>query len=105
MSRITLIMIVLFAWPATSVRAWPHKRGQRANVQFLATSTVISSTWFWNEGTYLAELNSLRSNELLLARIADAYPSEAPPLSREVLRAESGAAPRSSMARFTAATT
>jgi len=88
-SRIATILLII-AMTAGTAEAWPHHHGHRVHVRFLATSTVIRSTWFWNEDTYLAELNFPRSNESVLVRLIDAYPSEAPPLARQVLQSDAG---------------
>lgn len=83
-------LAVLSTLTSVPVGAWPHKQGQKVRVRFLATSTIIRSTWYWNEDTYLAELSIPRSSESILVRVVDEYPNEAPPLSRGVLTAASG---------------
>lgn len=85
----TAVVIATFTAPAG---AWPHERGQKAQVRFLATGTLIRSTWTWNEDTYLAELTLTASAEPLLVRLIDSYPNEAPPLSRAVLTSSTGTA-------------
>lgn len=74
----------------TATAAWPHKQGQKANVRFLATGTIVRFTGAWNEDTYLAELQFAVGDEWILARLIDSYPNEAPPLSRGVLTSSSG---------------
>jgi len=59
-------------------------------VRFLATSTLIRGTFGQNEDTYLAQIVLPRENEAVLARLVDAYPNEAPPLSYNVLLSDSG---------------
>jgi len=88
-------MIVLLAGVSSSpLKAWPHKHGHKVQVRFLATSTLVRGTWAQNEDTYLAELNLSHGTESVLVRLVDAYPNEAPPLSREVLTSQSGTALR-----------
>lgn len=89
-SRIAVLLLMM-AMTADIAGAWTHHHGQKVRVLFLATSTVIRSTWYWNEDTYLAELNFPRSNEPVLIRLIDAYPSGALPLARDVLRSDAGA--------------
>ncbi len=83
--------LVIAAMTAATSGAWPRRHGQKARVRFLATSTLIRGTWGPNEDTYLAQLLLPRENEAVLVRLVDAYPNEAPPLARQVLRADSGA--------------
>lgn len=86
-----IAVVVSVAVVATSpLNAWPHKHGQRAQVRFLATSTLIRGTWGQNEDTYLAQMILPRQNEAVLVRLVDAYPNETPPLSRAVLISDSG---------------
>ena len=70
--------------------AWPHRQGQRARVQFVATSTLIRGTWGQNEDAYLVKLLFPKQNETVLVRLIDTYPNEFPPLSREVLSSDRG---------------
>jgi hypothetical protein len=77
---------------AAAAGAWPHKQGPKAQIRFLATSTLVRGTWGWNEDTYLAELRLTAGGEPLLIRLVDAYPNEAPPLSQTVMTAPTGSA-------------
>jgi hypothetical protein len=70
--------------------AWPHKKGQKARVKFLATSTLIRGTFGPNEDTYLAEVLTTHGEESHLIRLVDAYPNEAPPLSVAALTSDNG---------------
>lgn len=81
---------VLFAICASSASAWPHEEDHKALVRFMATGTLIRSTWFRNEDTYLTELNLLQSNEAVPVRLVNACLSEAPPLAPEVLKLDVG---------------
>ena len=85
---VTLFAIIAIS--ATMAGAWPHKRGQKARVRFPATSTLVRGTWGQNEDTYLAELSLSHDTESALVRLVDAYPNEAPPLSREELTSQPG---------------
>lgn len=70
--------------------AWPHQRGQKAKVRFLASSTLVRGTWGLNEDTYLAELRLRQDGESILVRLIDEYPNEVPPLPETVLTSELG---------------
>ena len=83
---VSLLIVVT----CSTASAWTHKMGQKARVKFLATSTLIRGTFGPNEDTYLAELSLNKDSEHVLIRLIDAYPNEAPPLSREDLTAPSG---------------
>ncbi len=89
-SQIAAALMIAAMTPATA-GAWPHRRGQKAHVHFLASSTLIRGTWGQNEDTYLAQLLLPKQNEAVLVRLVDAYPNEWPPLAREVLRSDAGA--------------
>lgn len=88
-SQIAAVLLI-GAIGAATAGAWPHRRGQKARVRFLATSTLIRRTWGPNEDTYLAQLLLPKQNETVLVRLVDAYPNEWPPLSRSVLTSDSG---------------
>ena len=90
LTRIVAIC-ALIALSATTAGAWPHKRGQKARVRFLATSTLVRGTFGQNEDTYLAQVFTARGDESYLIRLVDAYPNEAPPLSVATLTSDSGA--------------
>lgn len=92
-SSITRIVSIseAIAISVTATAAWPHKQGQKAQVRFLATSTLVRFIGAWNEDTYLAELQFAPGESPLLVRLIDAYPNEAPPLSRTILTSVSGA--------------
>jgi hypothetical protein len=85
-----VVMVAVIAVSATSALAWPHKKGQRLQVRFVATSTLIRGTYGPNEDTYLAELSLDKGRERFLVRLVDAYPNEAPPILRVNLTAPSG---------------
>jgi hypothetical protein len=87
-------MVLFIAVSASMAGAWPHKHGHKVQVRFVATSTLVRGTWGQNEDTYLAELSLSHDTESVLVRLIDAYPNEAPPLSREVLTSQSGTALR-----------
>lgn len=89
LDRIVAIVTLVVISTATA-GAWPHKHGQKAQVRFLATSTLIRGTFGPNEDTYLAELSLEKGSERILIRLIDAYPNETPPISREDLTAPSG---------------
>lgn len=88
-SRLLLIALLTALLPSIG-RAWPHRQGQKANVKFLATSTILRTTWGQNEDTYLAEVSFAPGETPVLARLIDAYANEAPPLSRSVLISSAG---------------
>ena len=86
------IIVCTFLLLAHLANAWPHRHsGKKARVHFLAESTLVRGNWGWNEDAYLAELRLPKQAELVLVRLVDSYPNEAPPLSYAVLTAESGA--------------
>ncbi len=87
--RVVSVAVVL-AISAAAAGAWPHKRGQVAQIRFQATSTLVRGTWGWNKDTYLAELRFTTGGEPLLVRLFDSYPNAAPPLSRTALTSTSG---------------
>ena len=89
LSRFASVAVVL-ATSAATAGARPHKQGQKAQIRFLATSTLVRGTWGWNEDTYLAELRLTTGGEPLLVRLVDAYPNAAPPLPRTALTSTSG---------------
>jgi hypothetical protein len=84
-----LFIVVVIAISTATTGAWPHKQGQKAQVRFVATSTLIRGTWGPNEDTYLAEL-TFKNNETQLIRLVDSYPNEAPPIARKVLTSDVG---------------
>ncbi len=87
-SLILILTAFIFTNPA---QAWPHRHsGKKARVHFVAESTLIRTSWGWNEDTYLAELRFSKQNESVLVRLVDAYPNEAPPLSYATLTAQLG---------------
>lgn len=83
-----VITVVCISTSAGGARS--GNRGQNAFVRFLATSTLLRATRGPNEDTYLAELSLSPGGESALVRLVDDYPSEFPPLSREVLVSRSG---------------
>jgi hypothetical protein len=87
--RLTILSLLIIVTCSTAF-AWTHKKGQKARVTFLATSTLIRGTFGPNEDTYLAELSLDKDSEHVLIRLIDAYPNEAPPLSQQDLIAPSG---------------
>jgi hypothetical protein len=88
-SRIYVIFMIA-ALLAPTVKAWPHRRAQKAWVRFLATSTLIPGTWGENEDSYLAQLVLPKENEEVLVRLVGIYPNERPPLPRKVLTSGTG---------------
>lgn len=90
-SQIAPIIILFFSWSVASASKRLHKHDQKANVHFLATSTLIRGTWGQNEDTDLAQLLLPKQSEAVLVRLVDAYPNEWPPLAREVLTSDAGA--------------
>jgi hypothetical protein len=88
LSRFASVAVVL-AISAAAAGAWPHKQGPKAQIRFLAASTLVRGTWGWNEDIYFAELMFLAVGAPLLLRLIDAYPNEAPPSSQTVLTAPS----------------
>jgi len=83
-------MVAVIAISATTAVAWPHKHGQKTRVRFLAAGTLVRGTFGRNEDTYLAELSLEKGSERTLVRLVDAYPNEAPPISRTDLTAPFG---------------
>jgi hypothetical protein len=79
---------LLIVLTCSTALAWTRKKGQKAQVKFLATSTLIRGTWGPNEDTYLAELLTARGDESYLIRLVDAYPNEAPPLPLAALTSD-----------------
>lgn len=88
LARVVSVFVVIAI--TTTAGAWPHKKGQKARVRFLATSTLIRGTFGQNEDTYLAQVFNARGEESYLIRLVDAYPNEAPPLSVAMLTSDSG---------------
>jgi len=66
-TRIASIVVI----SASTVGAWPHRKGQRSRVRFLASSTLIRMIWACGEDRYFAELTFAVNDELLLARLSD----------------------------------
>lgn len=89
LERIAAIIVVALIGNIPSF-ARNHSQTIKANVRFLATSTLLRTTWGWNRDTYLAELTPAVHGESILVRVLDAYPNQATPLSREVLKADPG---------------
>jgi len=87
---LSIVMVITIS--TATVYAWPHKNGQKARVQFLATSTLIRGNWGPNEDTYLAELTFTPEGDPPLVLLVDSYANEAPPLSRAVLTSSTGSA-------------
>jgi hypothetical protein len=83
--------IVIVAIATMTAEAWPHRKDQKARVQFLASSTLVRGTWGLNEDTYFADLHLRPDSEPILVRLIDEYPNEAPPLSTVILSSRSGA--------------
>lgn len=67
-----------------------RKRPIKANVRFLATSTLLRSTIGLNEDSYLAEISLDGQSGPSLALLMDLYPAFAPPLTKKVLTAQNG---------------
>lgn len=75
----------------SSAGAWPRQHSvQKVRVHVLANSTLLRTNWGSNEDTYLAELLFNRNSESVLVRLVDAYPNEAPPLSKVALTSPAG---------------
>jgi hypothetical protein len=89
LARFASVAVVL-AISAAAAGAWSHKQGPKAQIRFLATSTLVRGTWGWNEDSYLAELMFLAVGASLLLRLIVAYPNEALPLSQTILTSSSG---------------
>jgi hypothetical protein len=86
-----IYLAVIVAISTTAVQAWAHKSGQKVLVRFLATSTIVDSSWGGsNEDTYLAELTLAPQGAPLLARLIDSYPSAGSALPKEVLTSAKG---------------
>lgn len=75
---------------ANVASAWHRRRGEKVQLHFLATSTLLRNTWGQNEDTYLAQLLFPKQNETILVRLVDSYPNEWPPISHEMLASEKG---------------
>lgn len=61
----------------------------KAEVRFLADSTIVRSSYGENEDVYLVELALERDeSEVVLARLIDRYPPSGAPISPEVLTTE-----------------
>lgn len=88
LEAVAILIVITLA--GTSARAWPHHHGQKARVHFLATSTLIRGTWGMNEDTYLAQLFFPKQSAPVLARLMEAYPNEWSPLTRNVLKSDTG---------------
>lgn len=73
-----------------TTHAWPHRRGEKALVRFVAESTFIRGTWGTNEDIYLVEINMGKADEMEFARLVDKYPNEWSPISRNVLELKTG---------------
>jgi hypothetical protein len=87
---ITLIAIFLIASCSLSAGARSHGSIEKAQIHFLATSTVIRGTWGTNEDVYLAELRLSSNGESTLVRLIDEYSSDFPPLSTKALTSPAG---------------
>lgn len=83
-------LLVLITVAGTSASAWPHHRGQKARVHFLANGTLLRFTWGQNQDTYLAQLYFPKQSAPVLARLMDVYSNGWPPLSRRVLKSDTG---------------
>jgi hypothetical protein len=70
--------------------AWPHRDGQIARVQFVATSNLFRTTWGMNEDSFLAVLAFRKSGEKVLVRLIDSYPNRFAPLTHAVLQSQEG---------------
>ena len=87
----TFAFIFAISLSVDSVSAWPLRHAvKKTRVRFLATSTLIRNSWGPNEDTYFAELLFSKQGEAVPVRLVDAYPSEAPPLSRAALTSPAG---------------
>lgn len=82
-------IVIALVLSANVAGAWHRKRGEKVQIHFLATSTLIRNTWGQNEDTYLAQLLFPKQNEAVLVRLVDVYPNEWPPISRDVLISQS----------------
>lgn len=87
-------IVIALVLSANVACAWHRKRGEKVQVHFLATSTLIRNTWGQNEDTYLAQLLFPMQNETVLVRLVDAYPNEWPPISHSALTSQSATAMR-----------
>ena len=87
----TSVFIFAISLSVNSAGAWPQRHAvKKTRVRFLATSTLIRNSWGPNEDTYFAELLFPKQNEAVPVRLIDAYPNEAPPLSRVALTSPAG---------------
>jgi hypothetical protein len=64
----------------------------KARVRFLATGSIIRTTWGSNRDEYLVEVTATPEGESVLARMIDDYASYQPPLSFAVLTSQAGSA-------------
>ncbi len=87
--RRILTVLTLIAVSTHSAEARSRNRVQKAQVRFLATSTILRGTWGSNEDTYLAELHLSAKSEPVIVRLIDEYPNAFPPLSAAVLTSRS----------------
>lgn len=87
------LLIALFVCSCSPLRASPGRREQivRAQIHFLAESTLWRTTAGQNEDSYLADLSSRAKSGECLIRLVDTYPAFAPPLSGDLLKSERGA--------------
>jgi len=84
--------IVAILLSAMTLGAWAHRQGRKVQVRFLATGTLILTSWYWNEDAHLPEW-FLPADESAIESLITEYRSEAPPLSREVLTSQSATIP------------
>lgn len=81
------LSICLFGAPLASARR--PDRPIKAEIRFLADSTIVRSGYGENEDVYLVELVAERGgSEAELARLIDRYPPSGAPISPEVLTSE-----------------
>jgi hypothetical protein len=83
-------LAVVIATSNITAGAGQHRNGQKAELRFLATGTLIRGTWGANEDSYLAQLTFAHEDNLLLVGLVDSCPNEAPPSPRAVLTSLSG---------------
>lgn len=87
----TFAFMLAISVSVNSVNAWPLRHTvKKTRVRFLGTSTLIRNSWGPNEDTYFAELLFPKQGEAVPVRLVDAYPNEAPPLSRAALTSPAG---------------
>ena len=86
LARIAIITVIAVS---DATGAWSHQHGQKARVRFLATSTLVRSTWGLNEDTYLVEVFTAHGNEFLIS-LVDAHPNETPAPSVDALTSDNG---------------